>query len=89
MGLAQHRGKIRTPLHRQAGEHQVTARRLQRQSLSVTSDKMRSATLGTRMVEHAFGDIQCQSVCLTETRAQRPGEITGAAAQVQPTLRHE
>ncbi len=85
--FAQHAREIGAPLQRQAGEQQVDAGRLQRQGLGITGDEVRGAPLGPGMAQHAFGNVHGQPRLLPIALAKGAGEITRAAAQVQPAMR--
>ncbi|MNR22554.1 hypothetical protein D3C85_1395130 [compost metagenome] len=83
--FCQHAGELVAPLHGQAGEHQVDAGITQRQTLGVTGHMIeRPALFVAGMAQHALGDIHRHAAGLGETLGQRPAEMTGAAAQIQP-----
>ena len=86
-GLAQHRGEVATPLHGQAGEDQLAAIVTQRQLLGIPGDETASPALRSGMTQHAFGQVQGHTLGLRITRGQATGEMSGTAAQVQPTRR--
>ena len=58
LGFAEHRIKMGTPLHREAGEEQLEAVSCKRQAFCITGYKVRGATQRTRVVEHALGNVQ-------------------------------
>lgn len=85
--LAQHRTKVRAPLHRQAGKHQLRTTIAQRQTLGVAGHMKRRAAGLAGMPQHAFGDVHGQPQRLWITLLQLTTEMTGATAQVDPAMR--
>ncbi|MNF98813.1 hypothetical protein D3C84_816880 [compost metagenome] len=89
MGFTEHRREVCAPLHRQAGEDQITSRILQWQPLGIPGDEVRGPAQWPRVIEHAFGDVQRHAVTARKTLTQHTTEMPGATAQVQPATRHE
>ncbi|MCY1295165.1 hypothetical protein D9M70_444940 [compost metagenome] len=87
--FGQYGGEIGAPLHGEAGEQQVDATTLQGQALGVAGDEVPGAPQRPGMPQHAFGDVQRQAFGLRETRGQRPAEMPGTAAKVEPAQRRQ